>query len=120
MNRRSSRRFLCADLVEARWRDRGGRLQRGVVNLEDISRYGACVQMDGPLARDTTVLVHCQGMDLPGTVRYCLYRDSSYFVGIEFVEGAQWSRLPYRPQHLLDPRELVLRASRRARIISKE
>jgi hypothetical protein len=115
MNRRIGRRFLCADMVEARWKDRAGRLRRTTVNLEDISRFGACLQMEAPLPNETTVVVCCQGGDLRGTVRYCLYRDSSYFVGVELAEGTQWSSVQFRPQHMLDPRELVRRASRRSR-----
>ena len=115
MNRRLSRRFLCAELVEVRWKDKAGRLRRSVANLEDISRSGVCLQIEGAIPRDTAIVVHCGLEDLPGTVRYCLYRDESYFLGIEFAEGARWSRLRYRPQHMLDPRELLLRASRRSR-----
>ena len=108
---RLSRRFLCAELVEVRWQDKAGRLVRRVANLEDISRRGACVQMELSVPLDTAVVIHCNGGDLAGTVRHCLYRDSSYFLGIEFAEGAQWSRRLYHPQHMLDPRELVIRSA---------
>jgi hypothetical protein len=113
MDKRLSRRFLCAELVELRWRDKAGRLLRRVANLEDISRRGACVQLEGRMPLDTPVVLHCDGGDLPGTVRYCLHREWSYFVGIEFDKGAQWSQRRFRPQHMLDPWELVLRATRR-------
>jgi hypothetical protein len=115
MNRRIGCRFLCADMVEARWKDRAGRLRRAMVNLEDISRSGACLQLETPLPNETPVVVCCEGVDLRGTVRYCVYRDSSYFVGVEFEEGTQWSSVHFRPQHLLDPLQLVRRASRRSR-----
>jgi hypothetical protein len=119
MDRRLSRRFLCAELVEVRWKDKAGRLRRSVANLEDISRCGACIQMEGSVPIDTAVVVGCDGGDLPGTVRYSMYRDWSYFLGIEFAEGAQWSRRRYRPQHMLDPRELMIRAARRSRMASR-
>jgi hypothetical protein len=119
MERRSSRRFLCAELVEVRWKDKSGRLRRSVANLEDISRRGACVQMEATVPLDTTIVVRCEGGDFPGTVRYCLYRDGAYFVGLEFAEGTQWSRRRYRPQHMLDPRELVIRVVRRLRMASR-
>jgi hypothetical protein len=86
-----------------------------MVNLEDISRSGACLQLETPLPNETPVVVCCEGVDLRGTVRYCVYRDSSYFVGVEFEEGTQWSSVHFRPQHLLDPLQLVRRASRRSR-----
>jgi len=113
MDKRLSRRFLCAELVEVRWKDQAGRLVRRVANLEDISRRGACVQVEGRLPLDTDIVLHCDGGDLPGRVRYCLHREGSYFVGIEFEEGAQWSQRRFRPQHMLDPWELVLRAAKR-------
>jgi len=115
MDRRSNRRVLCAELVEVRWRDKSNRLRRTVANLEDISRSGACVQTEGVVTVGTSVVLHCEGNDMPGTVKYCAYRDWSYFLGIEFAEGTQWSRRRFRPQHMLDPRELVVRAVRRSR-----
>ena len=113
MDKRLSRRFLCAELIELRWKDKAGKQLRRVANLEDISRRGACVQLEGRMPLDTAIVLHCDGGDLPGTVRYCLHREWSYFVGIEFDEGTQWSHRRFRPQHMLDPWELVLRATRR-------
>lgn len=119
MERRSGRRFLCAELVEVRWKDKSGRLRRSVANLEDISRSGACLQMEGTVPLDTAVVVRCDGGEMPGTVRHSLYRDWSYFLGIEFAEGTQWSQRRYRPQHMLDPRELVIRAAHRLRLANR-
>jgi hypothetical protein len=118
MNRRLSRRFLCAELVEVRWKDKSGRLRFYMSNLEDISRSGACLLMEAAIPLDTAIVIRSEGLDLHGKVRYCLDRDESYFVGVEFAEGTQWSRLQYRPQHLLDPRELVLRVRRRLRAVN--
>jgi hypothetical protein len=50
--------------VEARWKDRAGRLRRAMVNLEDISRSGACLQLETPLPNETPVVVCCEGVDL--------------------------------------------------------
>jgi hypothetical protein len=115
MDRRASRRIWCAELVEVRWKDKEGKLQRSTANLEDISRTGVCVMMEGDVPIDTAVVVCCEGVELPGAVRYCAYRDSSYFLGVEFAEGTRWSRLRFQPQHMLDPRELVNRATGRSR-----
>ena len=41
-----------------------------------------------------------------GTVRYCYWRDSGYFLGIEFDPDSQWSRSEFEPEHLIDPGEL--------------
>jgi len=50
---------------------------------------------------------------LVGTVRYCVFRDNAYFLGIRFEEGCRWSTRHFRPEHLLDPRELVEQAIQR-------
>jgi hypothetical protein len=89
-----------------------------VANLEDISRAGACLLMEAPIPLDTAIVIRSEGLDLQGAVRYCMDRDASYFVGVAFAEGTQWSRQQYRPQHLLDPRELVLRVKRRMRSVN--
>ena len=50
-----------------------------------------------------------------GKVKYCVFREIGYFLGIEFEAGSRWSRNDFRPQHLLDPRRLVNRAANRAK-----
>ena len=46
--------MLCADLVDVQWKDQTGRTRRGVANLEDISRSGACLQVDRPVPLGTS------------------------------------------------------------------
>jgi hypothetical protein len=50
---------------------------------------------------------------LVGKVKYCVFREIGYFLGIEFEAGSRWSRNDFRPQHLLDPRHLINRATER-------
>jgi len=99
--------MLCADLVDVQWKDDSGRNRRMVANLEDISLSGACIQIDKsiPLKSVVTIL-HPKGT-LKGIVRYCVYREIGYFLGIEFEAGSRWSQQEFRPQHMLDPRQLV-------------
>jgi hypothetical protein len=52
--------------------------------------------------------------ELLGKVRYCVYREFGYFLGIEFEPGSKWSAHHFRPQHMLDPRRLVIRSVNRA------
>jgi hypothetical protein len=99
--------MLCADLVDVEWRDKGGRLRRTVANLEDISLSGACLQMDAAVPLQTTVRISYPKGELTGRVRYCVYREIGYFLGIEFEPGCRWSQRNFRPLHLLDPRRLV-------------
>jgi len=81
--------------------------------LEDISPSGMCLQFETPLPIGIQVEVNCPGDKLCGTVRYCVYREIGYFVGIELEPHHHWSRQQFEPQHLLDLEELVLRSARR-------
>lgn len=109
VDRRIEPRMLCADLVDVVWKDPSGRSRRMMANLEDISLTGACIQLDKPIALQSAVrLTHPKG-DFAGVVRYCVYREIGYFIGIEFESGSRWSQTHYRPQHMLDPRRLITR-----------
>jgi hypothetical protein len=99
--------MLCADLVDIRWRDQAGRLRRGVANLEDISISGACLQMDRPVGLGTVFQISYPNGELTGKVKYCVFREIGYFLGIEFDSGSRWTEREFKPQHLLDPRRLV-------------
>lgn len=110
-DRRLEPRLLCADLVDVRWNDKSGRLRKTVANLEDISLSGACLQMDSPIPHDTQVFISHPKGELQGQVRYCVYREIGYFVGLRFEDGSKWNRQLFRPQHLLDPRRLMLRSA---------
>lgn len=45
--------------------------------------------------------------EFSGRVRYCVYREIGYFVGVEFEPSSKWSRKTFKPQHLLDLKRLV-------------
>lgn len=107
--RRVEPRLLCADLVDVEWKDKSGKTRRTVANLEDISLSGACLQVDCPIPLLTTVMISYPKGELSGRVKYCVYREIGYFVGLEFEQGSRWSQQSYAPQHLLDPRRLVTR-----------
>jgi hypothetical protein len=110
-DRRVDPRLLCADLVEIEYKDRTGRRRTEAVNLEDISSSGACLQMEIPIAAGTAVKIkHGKGL-LAGRIRYCVFREIGYFVGVEFEGGEKWSQKQFRPMHLLDPRRLGTRTS---------
>ncbi len=112
-DRRIEARLLCADMVDVCWRDKGGKTRKTVANLEDISLTGACLQVDGPIPLETPLRMrHAKG-DLLGIVKYCVFRDIGYFLGIEFDPGSRWTLKQFKPQHLLDPRRLVMRTLNR-------
>ncbi len=111
-DRRIEPRMLCADLVDVQWRDQTGRTRRGVANLEDISLSGACLQVDRPIPLGTGFRISYPNGELMGIVKYCVFREIGYFLGIEFEVGSRWSQRHFRPQHLLDPRHLVRRVTK--------
>jgi len=113
LDRRIEPRMLCADLVDIQWKDPTGRTRRGVANLEDISLSGACLQVDRPVPLNTVLRISYPNGELLGIVKYCVFREIGYFLGIEFEPGSRWSERHFRPQHLLDPRRLVTRVTNR-------
>src|SRR5580704_14252239 len=113
MDRRIEPRMLCADLVDVKWKDPSGRTRRGVANLEDISLSGACLQVERPVPLESNFRISHPSGELVGTVKYCVFREIGYFLGIEFEPGSRWSQRHFRPQHLLDPRRLVGRVTNR-------
>ena len=104
--RREHPRMLCADLIKVEWLDRNGNAQSVVANLEDISTSGACLQLEEDIPPQTMVqIVHEKG-NFAGKVRYSVFRDIGYFVGIEFDPANRWDARRFKPLHMLDPRRL--------------
>jgi hypothetical protein len=114
-DRRIEPRMLCADLVEIQWRDQTGRRRRAMANLEDISLSGACLQVERPIPLGCGVRLAYPSGELAGAVKYCVFREIGYFLGVEFEPGTRWSPRSFRPQHLLDPRRMVTRAANRTK-----
>ena len=117
LDRRTEPRMLCADLVDIQWKDKTGRTRRSLANLEDISLSGACLQVEAPIPLHTAVKIAYPKGGLLGTVKYCLYREIGYFLGIEFETGSRWSQRQFKPQHMLDPRRLVIRSVNRTKLV---
>lgn len=113
LDRRIEPRMLCADLVDIQWRDQTGRSRRGIANLEDISLSGACIQVERPVPLGSAIRMTYPNGELLGRVKYCVFREIGYFLGVEFDPGHRWSQRVFRPQHLLDPRRLVVRVTNR-------
>ena len=112
-DRRVEPRMLCADLVTVEWRDTARRLRRCTGNLEDISVAGACIQVERSFALGTAVrMIHAKHT-CEGIVKYCVFRETGFFLGVEFAPGSHWSKHKFRPQHLLDPRKLAMQPERR-------
>jgi hypothetical protein len=105
--RRTEVRMLCADMVEVFWRERSGRERRATGLLEDISPSGACLQLETSVPLGIQIAWHSPKQEFTGRVRYCVYREIGYFVGVEFNDSSKWSKQAYKPQHLLDLKKLI-------------
>lgn len=114
LRERSESRMLCADLVDIRWKDKTGRGRKTTAILEDISTSGACVQIEGPIPENTIVRICLPKGQLQGTVRYCVYREIGYFVGLQFAADTKWSRKEFQPEHMLDMPRLLARGLKSA------
>jgi hypothetical protein len=112
-DKRLEARMLCADLMDVHWRDKSGRARKALANLEDISLTGACLQLDMPIPLETALRIAHPKSEFQGRVRYCVFRETGYFIGVEFEPGCRWSRSRFRPKHMLDPRVLVNRSVHR-------
>jgi hypothetical protein len=106
-DRRFESRMMCADLVDVQWKDARGRSKRTMANLEDISKAGICLQMETEVPLGASMSIHLPKGELAGRVRYCVFRDIGYFVGLEFDPGVKWSSKNFKPMHLFDPLDLV-------------
>lgn len=106
-DRRIELRMLCADLVDLQWKDKGGRTRRSIANLEDISASGACLQVERPIPLGTIVRVTYPKGELICRIKYCVFREIGYFLGVEFEDGSKWIEREFKPQHMLDPSKLI-------------
>lgn len=111
-DRRREVRSLCADLVDVRWTEPAGQVGQGTAVLEDISPSGACLQLESGIPIGAAILWECRDKRFDGEVRYCVFQEIGYLVGVEFRAGSHWSEEDYRPRHLLDPRTVSGQAKR--------
>ncbi len=100
---------MCADLVQACWKDQRGKSHRASALLEDISASGACLQTETALPAGAAVQWRTPKAEFRGIVRYCEYREIGYFVGVEFDPRFKWSKKSFQPRHLLDVNQLMRR-----------
>jgi hypothetical protein len=96
--RRVEQRFMCSDLVTVQLENQGDMM---VANLEDISPSGACLEMQQAVPADVMMILNCAGCRFRGKVRYCVFNESGYQVGVNLLD-CKWSRQAYEPKHLLD------------------
>jgi hypothetical protein len=87
--------------MKIRWETPEGTTCEEFVALEDISSSGACVALEEPIPAGSIIsLIHPKG-EYKAEVRYCVFKNALYFVGVEFSNGQEWSPAEYVPSHLL-------------------
>jgi hypothetical protein len=102
-------RMMCADMVEVRWEDEERQPRQALALLEDISEYGACLQLENAVPLGIKMEWDCPKQSFSGLVRYCVYQEIGFFVGVEFSDACRWSKKTFKPLHLLDLERLVER-----------
>lgn len=105
--RRSEVRMLCADVLEVSWKDSTGHSGKATALLEDISPSGACLQLETAIPLASEIRWTSPKQEFTGHVRYCVYREIGYFVGVEFASAIRWSTKRFKPRHMLDLQTLV-------------
>lgn len=105
--RRTEARMLCADMVEVTWEEGSGRKRQYTGLLEDISSSGACLQLETAVPLGVEIHWRSPKREFTGVVRYCVFREIGYFIGVEFDPDSKWSKQAYKPQHLLDLKKLM-------------
>jgi hypothetical protein len=94
-------------MLEVFWKDSTGQSGRATALLEDISPSGACLQLETAIPLASEIRWTSPKQEFKGHVRYCVYREIGYFVGVEFASAIRWSTKRFKPQHMLDLQRLV-------------
>lgn len=105
--RRSEVRMLCADMLDVSWRATTGQSGKAIALLEDISASGACLQLETAIPLASEIRWTSPKQEFTGHVRYCVYREIGYFIGVEFNSTIRWSTKRFKPQHMLNLQTLV-------------
>ena len=98
---------MCADVVEVCWVEAGKTTRRMTALWEDISASGACLQLEEAVPLGVELRWKCRRQSFTGRVRYCVYREIGYYVGVEFDAGSKWTENAYKPRHLLNPAKMA-------------
>lgn len=99
--RRSEPRYMCSELVNILIRREDQTEQQAIANLEDISRSGACVQLDEAVRLGADIEIVCSTCRFRGKVRNCRFAGNLYDVGVAFDDPGAWDASRYEPAHLL-------------------
>ena len=99
--KRSEPRYMCSELVNIVIHHEDQTVQEAIANLEDISRSGACVQLEKAIRLGADIEIVCSACKFKGKVRNCRYAGGGYDVGVAFDDPRAWDATRYEPAHLL-------------------
>ena len=99
--RRSEPRYMCSELVNILIHHDDQTVQEAIANLEDISRSGACVQLEEAIRLGADIEIVCPTCRFKGKVRNCRYAGGRYDVGVAFDHPRAWDATRYQPAHRL-------------------
>ena len=99
--KRGEPRYMCSELVKILIRYDDQTVREAIANLEDISRSGACVQLDEAVRLGVDIEIACSTCRFKGKVSNCRFAGSLYDVGVTFDEPDTWDASRYEPAHLL-------------------
>jgi hypothetical protein len=83
------------------WTEADGRARRETATLEDIAPTGACLYLEESIPVGTKVSIYHEKGKYEGTIKYSTPQQIGYLLGIAFEPGHGWSRMDFRPSHLL-------------------
>jgi hypothetical protein len=95
-------RYLCSALVTLK-RDSN----ETVVNLEEIWSEGAAVEMDDAVEIGRQVELVCGETCLIATVVSAGKHEFGWRMELKFLPDSLWSPELFRPEHMLDPNDLL-------------
>src|ERR1039457_950164 len=99
--KRGEPRYMCSELVKILIRYDDQTVREAIANLEDISRSGACVQLDEAVRLGVDIEIACSTCRFKGKVCNCRFAGSLYDVGVAFDDPGAWDASRYQPAHLL-------------------
>ena len=101
--RRRSPRYWCSQMVEMSCRTEEDVVVTTTVLLEDVSREGAAVSVEAPIAAGKMVELRAPGFQAHARVRFCRPRENDFHLGLEFPSGVEWQPDQWQPEHLFLP-----------------
>ena len=96
-----ARRYLCSELVALKVNS-----VETTVNLEEIWQDGAAFESEDPVVEGLPVELRCGPACFSGKVTQIERYEFGWRVEVEFSPLTPWNPEQFRPQHMLDVREI--------------